>query len=117
MNQVHRFGVTQRWADAVVFGGVAYFVEVPDDPTLGPREQFEQVFRQVERRLDQVGSRLDLLIQVLVYLPNPEDLELFNTLWDAWIPDGHAPTRACTHPKLAADGYRVELVITAATSG
>lgn len=114
MSDLVRYGVTRRWSDAVSYAGVVYFVEVPEDPSLSPKDQFEQVFSQVEARLEQVGSSMSRLLHVLVYLPNEEDLSLFNELWDGWIPVGHAPARACTHPKLAAAGYRVELVITAA---
>jgi enamine deaminase RidA (YjgF/YER057c/UK114 family) len=114
MSELKRYGVTRRWSDAVVFGGMAYFVEVPDDPNVAPKQQFEQVLRQVDARLAQVGSDRSALVQVLIYLPEASDLDEFNAIWDAWIPEGHAPTRACTHPQLAAPGYRVELVITAA---
>jgi len=114
MNDLIRLGVTRRWSDAVVFSGIAYFVEVPDDVHGSPRDQFIQIFQQMDSRLAQVGSDRSRLLQVLVYLPYPEDLSIFNELWDAWIPDGHAPVRACTHQQLAASGYRAELVITAA---
>lgn len=108
-----RYGVTKRWSDAVVVGPMAYFVEVPDDPSLPPKEQFLQLFSQVDRRCEQLGTDRRNLVQVLVYLPFPEDLALFNSLWDEWIPDGYAPSRACTHPMLASPDYRAELVVTA----
>jgi enamine deaminase RidA (YjgF/YER057c/UK114 family) len=115
-NGIERHGVTKRWSDAVVYAGVAYFVEVPDDPSLSPRDQFVQLLGQVDQRLTMVGSDRRSLIQVLIYLPVPDDLAVFNELWDAWVPEGFAPSRACTHPQLAAPGYRAELVITAAVS-
>jgi len=111
---ISRHGVTRRWSDIVVFGGMAYFVEVPDDPNLPPPDQFRQVLRQVDDRLAAVCSDRTKLLQVLIYLPEPGDLQEFNAIWDAWVPEGHAPSRACVHAKLAAAGYRVELVITAA---
>ena len=114
MSDLIRYGVTKRWSDAVVACGVGYFVEVPDDPSASPRDQIAQILKQVESRLTQIGSDKTKLIQVLIYLPYAEDLPEFNAQWDSWIPDGHAPTRACTHPQLAAPGYRVELVVTAA---
>lgn len=114
--EIVRHGVTQRWSDAVVFGGLAYFVEVPDDPTLPAADQFRQVLAQVETRLALVGSDRTRLLQVLIYLPDPDDLAEFNRLWDAWVPAGHAPSRACVHAQLAAKGYRVELVLTAAVA-
>jgi enamine deaminase RidA (YjgF/YER057c/UK114 family) len=114
MNRIVRYGVTSRWSDAVVHGGVGYFVEVPDDPGLDCEGQFRQVLQQVEKRLEQIGSDMQHLLQVVIYLPDPSDLTSFNEIWDSWVPSGHSPSRACIHAALAAPGYRVELVITAA---
>ncbi|OYW21092.1 MAG: hypothetical protein B7Z55_06195 [Planctomycetales bacterium 12-60-4] len=114
MSDIVRHGVTQRWSDAVMHQHTAYFVEVPDDPAKTPGEQFAMVLQQVDSRLQQVGSDRTRLLQVLIYLPDPADLAEFNRQWDAWVPTGHAPSRACVHTPLAAPGYRVELVITAA---
>ncbi len=115
-HDIERVGVTQRWSDAVMHGGVAYFVEVPDDPSKSPSEQFEQVLAQVDARLELVGSNRRRLLQVMIYLPDPNDLAEFNQHWDAWVPEGHAPSRACIHAQLASPDYRIELVVTAATS-
>lgn len=114
MPDIIRYGVTRRWSDAVVHAGVAYFVEVPDDPTLDARGQFVQVLSQTRCRLQEISSNMSRLLQVTIYLPDPKDFGLFNELWDAWLPEGQAPSRACIHAKLAAPGYRVELIIVAA---
>jgi len=113
METPKRYGVTKRWSDAVVVGNLAYFVEVPDNAELPPEEQFKMLFEQVDLRCEMLGTNRKKLVQVLIYLPYPEDLGTFNAMWDAWIPDGFAPSRACSHPALAAPGYRAELVITA----
>ncbi|MFM8401766.1 MAG: hypothetical protein ACKOAH_28400, partial [Pirellula sp.] len=78
MSNITRYGTTPRWSDLVIHRGVAYFVEVPEDPQLDARAQFEQLFRQVEERLALAKSSPKGLLQVLVYLPFPEDLKLFN---------------------------------------
>ena len=114
MTQILRYGVQKRWSDVVCHGGVAYFVEVPENPNLPPPGQFMQVLQQTAQTLISVGSSPSRMLQVMVYLPFPEDLEEFNRQWDAWVPEGHAPSRACVHAQLAAPEYRVELVITAA---
>jgi enamine deaminase RidA (YjgF/YER057c/UK114 family) len=116
MADITRHGTTPRWSDLVMHRGIAYFVEVPEDPQLDARGQFEQLFRQVDERLVLAKSSRKSLLQVLIYLPFPEDLAVFNELWDTWIPSGHAPSRACIHAQLAAPGYRAELIITAASS-
>ncbi|MFO0066592.1 MAG: Rid family hydrolase, partial [Pirellulaceae bacterium] len=72
-------GVTKRWSDAVTCGGLLFFVEVPEDPEATAQEQFHQVLKQVEERLQQGASDTKSLLQVLIFLPDPEDLPTFNS--------------------------------------
>ncbi len=113
--EITRIGVSRRWSDAVVYRGTAYFVEVAEDASASPREQIRQVLDQAEARLSDLGSNRERLLQVIIYLPDPTHLAVLNELWDAWVPHGHAPSRACIHAPLASTEYAVELVITAAT--
>ena len=113
MADIQRQGVTRRWSDAVVHNGVAHFVEVADDPAQDTRGQISQVLRQIETRLSAVGSDKARLLQVLIYLADLKEGPILNELWDAWVPEGSAPVRACVQCGLAP-GYFVEMVITAA---
>jgi enamine deaminase RidA (YjgF/YER057c/UK114 family) len=116
-SEITRHGVTKRWSDAVVHREIAYFVEVADDPDQDAEGQIKQVLKQMGLRLEQVGSDSRRLLQVVIYLPNPNDLPTFNSLWDNWIPSGSAPSRACIHANLADPRYCIELVVTAALAG
>ena len=113
MSSIQRHGVTRRWSNAVVHQGVAHFVEVADDPSQDVRGQVTQILSQIEGRLTLVGSDTTRLLQVLIYLADLADGPVLNELWDAWVPEGHAPARACVQAGLAP-GYHVEMVITAA---
>ena len=113
MTEIQRFGVTRRWADAVVYQGTAHFVEVADDPSSDVKGQTAQILSQIETRLSLVGSDKTRLLQVLIYLADLQHAPLLNELWDEWVPAGHAPARACVQAGLAP-GYLVEMVITAA---
>lgn len=115
MSVIQRYGVTRRWSDAVVHQGVAHFVEVADDPSADVRGQVSQVLAQIDERLTLVGSDRTRLLQVLIYLADLADAQVLNELWDAWVPEGHAPARACVQAGLAPR-YRVEMIITAAVS-
>ncbi len=42
------------------------------------------------------------------------DFAEMNEVWDAWVPEGHAPARACGEAKLAHPELKVEFLITAA---
>lgn len=110
---IQRIGVTRRWSDAVVHNGTAYFVEVADDPSADVRGQVAQILAQIDGRLSAVGSDRTRLLQVLIYLADLKDGPILNEQWDAWVPEGHAPARACVQAGLAP-GYFVEMVITAA---
>ena len=111
--EILRIGITRRWSDVVIHGNTAYFVEVADDPHQDARGQVAQVLNQIAARLAGFGSDRTQLLQVLIYLADLADGPVLNELWDQWVPDGHAPARACVQAGLSP-GYRVEMVITAA---
>lgn len=113
MSDIQRHGVTRRWSDAVVHGGVAHFVEVADDPSQDMRGQVAQILAQIDTRLALVGSDRTRLLQVLIYVTDLRQIAILNEQWDAWVPEGHAPSRACVQAGLAA-GYLIEMVVTAA---
>lgn len=111
--EIRRIGVTRRWSDAVLYQGTACFVEVADDPNQPIQSQVAQVLRQIDNRLKLVGSDRTRLLFVQIFLSDLSDGQYLNELWDAWVPEGHAPARACVQAGLAP-GYLVEMVITAA---
>ena len=115
MPDIQRHGVTSRWSDAVIHGGIAYFVEVADDPKQDMHGQVAQILAQIDARLSLVGSDRTRMLQVLIYVADLADGPVLNALWDNWVPAGHAPARACVQVGLSP-GYRVEMVVTAAVS-
>lgn len=113
MSEIQRIGDSQRWSDIVIHAGVAKWVEVANDMTLDARGQIRQVLCQIDATLDQVGSSRHHLLQILIFLSDLNDAPVLNELWDAWVPRGHAPIRACVQAGLGK-GCLVEMVISAA---
>lgn len=113
MTNLRRLGESKRYADVVIHRGTAYWVEIAESPTLDARGQIAQVLAQIDATLMSLGADRTGLIQVLVYLADLADFAALNEVWDAWVPTGQAPVRACVQAGLSA-GYRVEMVITAA---
>ena len=37
-----------------------------------------------------------------------------NAVWDAWVPEGYAPARACVEAQMARDALLVEISVVAA---
>ena len=111
---IQRHGTTRRYSDSVVYAGTVYLVEVPANLDADITAQTENLLDSIDRLLAQAGSDKSQLLMVTIYLADMADYDAMNTVWDAWVPEGHAPTRACVWSKLANDKYRVEMALTAA---
>lgn len=111
---IQRHGTTRRYSDSVVHQGTVYLVEVPASPDGDIGAQTRSLLSSVEQLLTQAGSDKSKLLMVTVYLADMADYDGMNAVWDAWVPEGCAPTRACVQARLANPGWRVEMAITAA---
>ena len=112
--QIERHGTTRRYSDSVVHNGTVYLVEVPSNPEGDIAAQTANLLASVDTLLAQaVSDRLILLI-LIFFLFYIVDYDWMNAVGDAWVPDGHAPTRACVQARLANPAWRVEMAVTAA---
>ena len=113
---IQRHGTTRRYSDSVVHNGTVYLVEVPANLDGDITAQTENMLAGVERLLAQAGSDKTRLLMATIYLSDMADYDAMNAVWDAWVPEGCAPTRACVQARLAKPEYRVEIALTAATT-
>lgn len=111
---IQRHGTTRRYSDSVVHNGTVYLVEVPANLDADITEQTQNLLASVERTLAQAGSDKSRLLMVTIYLPDMADYDALNAVWDAWLPEGCAPSRACVQARLANPKFRVEMALTAA---
>ncbi len=109
-----RVGTTKRWSDAVIFNNTIYLVEVPSTLSDSLRDQSIELLNLVEKALVQYGSDKKHMISVTIYLRDISQIDIFNEVWDSWIPFGCAPVRACVEAKLAHSDYQVEVQVVAA---
>ena len=114
MGAIQRMGTTQRFSDAVVHNELVYIIEVPPDATGDIKAQTASLLASVDALLLKTGSDRSRLLQVTIYLPDMADYDGMNTVWDAWVPAGTAPVRACIQAGLANPAYKVEMVVVAA---
>ena len=117
MNPDHiiRSGTTTRWSDTTAWNGLLFLCEVPDRLDATPTAQVGEVLDLLAKRLLANSSSPARLLNTTIYLPYKEDLVVFNTAWDAWLPQGCAPVRACIHAELSNPLMRVEIQAIAAT--
>jgi enamine deaminase RidA (YjgF/YER057c/UK114 family) len=111
-----RIGQSHRWSDVVIYAGVARWVEVAEDATADARGQIQQVLRQIDATLAQIGNDRNRLLEVLIFLADLQDATVLNELWDQWVPAKHPPIRACVQAGLGA-GLCIEVLVTAAVVG
>ena len=109
-----RHGTTRRYSDIVVFNRTAYIVEVPVSVNADVTIQTQEVLAGLDKLLLQAGSDKSRLLMATIYLRDMVDYEAMNAVWDAWLPEGTAPSRACVQAQLAQSGWRVEIALTAA---
>ncbi len=111
---IERLETGRRMSKIVKHNGVAYLCgQVGDGDTVA--EQTRDCLARIDALLDQAGSDREHILQATIWLADMADFSEMNAVWDAWVPDGHAPARACGEARLARDVLKVEIIIVAAT--
>ncbi|AYH45817.1 RidA family protein [Azoarcus sp. DN11] len=114
---IQRHGTTARYSDIVIHNGTAWIVEVPASEDADAATQTREILASLDRLLAQAGSARDRLLSATIYLTDMADYDAMNAAWDAWLPAGTAPSRACVQvAALARPGWRVEIALVAAAS-
>lgn len=113
---ITRLHPSPRWSDATVFKGIAHFVEVPSDTSLPFAEQLQQLLQQAEQTLTAIGSDKTRLLSATIYLPDSRYAVALNSQWEAWLPEGCAPSRACICAALLDANMLVEIAFVAAVN-
>jgi enamine deaminase RidA (YjgF/YER057c/UK114 family) len=75
--------------------------------------QTKDVLAQIDALLETHGTDNTRLLQAHIWLKDIADRAAMNRVWEAWLPPGGAPARACVQAVLADPGYLVEIMITA----
>ncbi|UYF99101.1 RidA family protein [Halomonas sp. GD1P12] len=114
-----RHDTKARMSRAVIHQGVAYLcgqVAGPDARQGDITEQTKSMLARVDALLEEIGSSREQLLSATVYLKDGGDVAAMNAVWDAWVPEGHAPARTCVCAPLPANELKVEITVTAAVS-
>jgi enamine deaminase RidA (YjgF/YER057c/UK114 family) len=102
-----------RSSKVVKHNGVAYITgQVAEGADI--TEQTKACLAKVEAMLELAGSSKEQMLRVTIWLADMSDFAGLNEVWNAWVPEGHAPARACGEAKLARPELRVEMIVDAA---
>lgn len=110
---IERIHTSARMSKIVKHGNTVYLCgQVGSGQTV--TEQTRDCLSRVEALLQEAGSSKHHMLQAIVWLADMKDFEEMNAVWDAWVPEGAAPARACGESKLARSELKVEVTVTAA---
>ena len=116
MNMIERQQTKQRMSRVVKHNGTVYLCgQVCADATKDIKEQTQTMLDKVDELLIESGSSREHMLSATIYV---KDMALhfagMNEVWDAWVPEGFAPARACVEASMARDVLLVEISVIAA---
>jgi len=112
---IERIETKQRMSRIVKHNGTIYLCgQVCADATKGIVEQTQTMLDKVDDLLIKAGSSRKHMLSATVYLKTMDDFTQMNEVWDAWVPEGYAPARACVEAAMARDVLLVEISVVAA---
>lgn len=114
---IQRFQTGQRMSQAVVHNGTVYLAGqvAQDKQGASAAEQTQNILDRIDALLAEAGSDKSKLLSATIWLNTMDDFDAMNGVWDAWIPEGAAPARACVEsPRLARPVFTVEIGVIAA---
>ncbi|NRB05025.1 MAG: RidA family protein [Rhodobacteraceae bacterium] len=110
---IERIETGTRSSKIVKHNGVAYLTgQVAEGDTI--QDQVRGCLEKVDTLLQQAGSSREQMLRVTIWLADMQDFDGLNEVWNAWVPQGHAPARACGEAKLARPELKVEFIVDAA---
>ena len=117
MGTITRMETSERMSKIVIHNNSVYLcgqVGADKDGPFSMREQTENMLARVDSLLEQAGSGRELILSATIYVRDMNDFAAMNQVWDSWIPDGHAPARACVEARMARPDLLVEISVVAA---
>lgn len=115
MSIIQRQETKQRMSRIVIHQSTIYLCgQVCADATQDITHQTQTMLDKVEQLLLDAGSDKQHMLSATLYIKDMQDFAAMNTVWDNWVPEGHAPARACVQASMARPELLVEISVVAA---
>ncbi|TMP38534.1 hypothetical protein CWB96_00620 [Pseudoalteromonas citrea] len=112
---IERRHTNQRMSRIVTHNNTIYLCgQVCSDATKDITEQTQTMLDKVDALLLEANSDKEHVLSATVYISDMANFKAMNDVWDAWVPEGHAPARACVQATMARPELLVEVSIVAA---
>ncbi|AKJ67699.1 endoribonuclease L-PSP [Pandoraea thiooxydans] len=113
-SEIIRIQTSARMSQVVIANGFVHLAgQVPDAAGCSVTEQTNEVLARIDALLALAGVDKTKLVSASIWLSDPKHFADFNAAWEAWVPSGHAPVRACVQALLMKPGCDVEVAVTA----
>lgn len=113
-NLIERLNTNARMSHVVIANDVVYLSgQLPDTAGAPFVIQVKEILARIDSLLKSANVDKTRLLTANVWISTPLYFDAFNEIWDAWVPEGHAPTRACVTAALMRPGLDVEIAVTA----
>jgi enamine deaminase RidA (YjgF/YER057c/UK114 family) len=104
-----------RFCRVLSCNGIVYLAGMTADDTSGDvSQQTRDTLAKIDRYLALAGTQRSRLLTAMIWLRDIADFDRMNSVWDSWIDPSAMPVRATVEARLAGEGYRVEIMVTAA---
>ena len=112
VKMIERIETGVRSSKIVKHNGIAYLTgQVAEGETI--QEQVQTCLQNIDALLEKAGSSREKMLRVSIWLADMSDFAGLNEVWNDWVPEGHAPARACGQAKLAREELKVEFIVDA----
>ncbi len=110
---IKRIKTATRMSQAVVHGNTVYTAgQVAEGDSV--TEQTKAILGKIEALLSEAGTDKTKVLSATIWITDMANFAEMNAVWDAWVPEGNAPARACVESKLARPDLLVEIGVIAA---
>ena len=114
ITDITRIGVGKRMSEGVCYNGIVWVAGQVGNPGDSVADQTRTCLAEVDRILAAAGTDKTRILSAQIWMADMVAFPEMNAVWDGWVPQGHTPARATGEAKLAAPGYLVEIIVTAA---
>jgi enamine deaminase RidA (YjgF/YER057c/UK114 family) len=113
---IQRIEIGGRMSKVVIHGDTVYLAGFTANKALagGVAEQTAEILSIIDGYLAKAGTDKTKLLRATIWLSDIRTVDDMNKVWDAWVPAGCAPARACAEALLQGPEKKVEIQVTAA---
>lgn len=111
---IERHHTNARMSQIVMHGDTVYLAGQVGTAGESVAAQTTTILGKIDALLAEAGTDKSKILQAIIWMKSMDDFAEMNGVWDAWVPEGHAPARACGSADLATPDFTVEITVIAA---